>query len=185
MFAWSISFAQRVMPECKIILSTDFEPLIDCQHEVSNLQIVGRSKSVSSSQASTEDWLLSLIGEGFLANNTVALLQPTSPFRAKQTFVELLRKYRGQPEVTHYSGHDGKPNGNLYLFDTNQVGRGVPIVSTDSVWLNPSFEWENIDIDDASDWSNAEGFLDYPDVQSMQSYLRNSMVGSVFQALER
>lgn len=177
LFAWSVSFALRAMPASKVLLSTDFRPLLDFEHGIENLHIVPRSKIVSSSEASTEDWLLSLKADGHIASHSIALLQPTSPFRANQTFTQLLRKHRLKPSVPHYSGIDGRPNGNLYLFSLDNVSGGRKIVRDEAECLEPIFDWENVDIDDASDWREAEAFLAYPSIQELRDELVSSEFG--------
>ena len=181
--AWSAWFAATIMPSSRIILSTDFSPLLQFDHRVPNLEIVGRSEHVSSSEASTEDWLRALIAEQNVESEVVALLQPTSPFREAATFRRLLESFDQVRTVNSvFSGRRGLPNGNLYLARRSSLFSGQSLSSAEKVtnWVEPTYSWEDIDIDEVSDWDKAEKALQQPVIREMVTELSESIVGQSF-----
>ena len=183
LFAWSVWFATEVAPTSRIILSTDYEPLLDLSPSLMSLHIVKRPKALSGSDASTEDWLRHLILDQNLGVKHVGLLQPTSPFRSRETFTELLALSDKHPNQSLFSGRGVKPNGNLYMVSTSQILNGVSISDKGSLSVAPKFEWEDIDIDNLEDWVAAENSLVVPEIKEMLSRLFMSPVGESFKSL--
>ena len=183
LFAWSVWFAAEAAPTSRIILSTDYEPLLDFNHSLGFLEIVRRPTALSGSDVSTEDWLRHLILDRTLGVAHVALLQPTSPFRSRETFTELLALSDKHPNQSLFSGRGVKPNGNLYMVSTSQILNGVSISDKGSLSVAPKFEWEDIDIDNSEDWVEAENSLKVPEIKEMLSRLFMSPVGERFKRL--
>lgn len=183
LFAWSIWFAKAALPGSRILLSTDYEPLLKLRHQISNLEVVSRSPAVSTSEASTEDWLRNLLEEHNPNEKIIALLQPTSPFRFTGTFDTLLQLQREAPLTTHYSGTGLTPNGNLYLFTADTVLGGGFLTQGDAEAVPPTYDWENVDIDDGQDWHAAEEWLTNEVIQKIVEKMSKSEVGRKFEGL--
>lgn len=140
LYMWSLMTAQRLAgPGDSIVLSTDFKNVDLCHIG----QKHNRPPHLCKDETTTQELIDHAFNGAFkILDDTIVLLQPTSPTRS-DTLVRKLIEHGGQVR----SVTDGIPNGQCYVYRKGHTG-----------WIDIETE-KGFDIDYESDFNEAEKYM--------------------------
>ena len=174
----SIIFAKKISTNTNILVSTDSKKIREISLRKKILCPWLRPKNLSTSKALTEDVVLHALNwfeQKKKLVDFVILLQPTSPFRTKKTFLKCLNIAKKYPKSTVITFKEKKikiyvkknnkanlksikyiqPNGSIYIISAKKLKKQKNFYAGDvkpQIVINQK---ENIDIDYKKDYMNA------------------------------
>lgn len=188
LIAWSIDIAKNIPDVCDILVSTDDPSIASVSSAAGALVPWLRPSDLATDNATSVDAVLHALDWYSLENENVdgvMLLQPTSPYRSRETILEGIKRF-GQhrrsvvavsevkidPSRCFYIQTDSlklcvsnpkttkEPvyavNGSFYLISTDELRKTRSFFSKSSVPLIIDCPRESLDIDDDFDWWLAE-----------------------------
>lgn len=192
LIVWSINIAKSIANVCDILVSTDDHSIASISSTAGALVPWLRPSDLATDTATSVDVVLHALdwyeSEHGVVDG-VMLLQPTSPYRSRETILEGLKKFDQQrrsvvavSEVKvdparcfFIQEHDLKMcvptpnntqvaayavNGALYVISPDELRKSRSFFSTTSVPLIVNSHRESLDIDDDFDWWLAERMLE-------------------------
>ena len=176
----TISFAKTILPNTNILVSTDSSKIKKISLRNKILCPWLRPKHLSTSESTTEDVLLHALKwyeRGRSSVDFVILLQPTSPFRTKKTFLkclDIVKKYPQSTAITFkkkkiYVNKKNKanikkitciePSGSIYIISARKLKKKRKLYSGDIKAVIVINQKENIDINYKKDYLFAKKIL--------------------------
>ena len=193
LIVWSIDIAKNVPDVCDTLVTTDDPSIASISLAAGALVPWLRPSYLATDTATSVDVALHALDWYESAHGVVdgvLLLQPTSPYRSRETVLEGMRQFNQQrrsvvavsevkvdPARCFFIQTDGLKmcvptpgntqeaayavNGALYLIGPDELRKTMSFFNTTSVPLIVNNHRESIDIDDGFDWWLAERMLEY------------------------
>lgn len=178
----TIIFAKKILPTNNILVTTDSDKIRNIAIKKKILCPWLRPKKLSNSEATSDSVILHALNWYEKRNSLVdfiILLQPTSPFRSKKTYLSCINKAKKNPDCTIITFKNKKkkiflnkknriyekiikylvPNGSIYIISGKKFKKSKKLYSG---VIKPEIvmsEKENIDIDYKKDYINAKKFF--------------------------
>ena len=119
---WTIEAAVKSKYLDKIIISTDSKSLHLFSHPL--IEIDNRPEELAKDETTTDE-VIHYLRNKYNINNTIVLLQPTSPLRTFRHINEAIELFwERKKSVISVNKYTYEPNGAIYIFDTENVYDG-------------------------------------------------------------
>jgi CMP-N-acetylneuraminic acid synthetase len=146
---WTIEAAQAASKLTFVVGTTD-DPDVMALFANRHMSCIMRPAELATDAASVYDVIWHAVERLGFPVSHVCLLQPTSPFRTGSD-IDRMVALLDERSAAYTVGHDGKPNGAVYVAEVNWLREhgtfadGLPVKM-----------WQPVDIDTEEDWLIAE-----------------------------
>lgn len=187
LITWAINSVKEISEITDILISTDDPEIVKIANQYKVLAPWLRPEHLSSDGASSIDVTLHAL-DWYQRNvqevDGVMLVQPTSPFRTKQSIMAALTEFKSCESIVSVSACSGKPewafylesqklvkpegelqtvyelNGLIYLCTPNFLTENQSFITKETRGLVINSKKESLDIDTQADFDLAEFYLD-------------------------
>lgn len=186
MITWAINSVKEISEITDILISTDDPEIVKIARQHNVLAPWLRPEHLSSDEASSIDVTLHALNwyqKNVQKVDGVMLVQPTSPFRTRQSIMAALNEFKSCESIVSVSTRNGnpgwafhlesnllvKPNGNvqnlyelnglIYLCTPNFLIENQSFIAKDTRGLVINSKKESLDIDTQEDFDLAEFYL--------------------------
>lgn len=182
LIVWSIDAAQRIPEVADCLVSTDDERIAQVAIEAGAMVPWLRPQHLATDQASSTDMALHALDwyeSQFGRVDGLLLLQPTSPLRTLASVQKGIQLFRSHPQgavVGMAQGQDGKHThsgrritGSFYLINPMTLRTRLSFSPADAIPLIQSHPGDLVDIDDWTDFEQAQSLLQRGESQAPNS----------------